>query len=204
MRMNSASSSNQAALIGAPSLPNRDAAPGAIGLERGRHALGAGTLDHALDERVVHAADHLPVVLSERVERAVREAHRAVVVERLVAARGEYLRDRRLRRGSSDLPPDLAGRVVRRAGAGPEEDLGDELVVAWRRTEHELALGPRVELRRPAGPGARTARRPSEADRQEPARREAVEVVGGERPAEPEGGRCLVARHRACGGGGEA
>src|SRR5215831_4375435 len=155
MRMNSASSSNHAALIGAPRLADGDAAPGAVGLERGRRVVRAGTLDHALDEREVEAADRLTVSAGEGVERAVREAERAVVVERLVAAPGEHLRDRLLRRGTSELPADLARRVVGRAGAGPEEDLGDELVVARRRTEHELALRSRVELRRPARPRAR-------------------------------------------------
>src|SRR5262245_15183729 len=100
----------------------RDAARVRLRLERGRDPVDADAGEHALDERQVHAADHLAAALAERRERAVAEHELALGCHRrLETAAAERARrgaqGRRLGRGPLELAADLLAARTR----GPPE-----------------------------------------------------------------------------------
>src|SRR5439155_1429844 len=107
------------------------------------------------------------------------------------------------------FPPDrnaaLAGDGVELGApavrAEPLEHSLDERLVARWDAGGELALGARVELRRPARAGAGPTAAALEGDRDETLLGELVQVVGGERAADAGGRGGVVARDGPPGAG---
>ena len=83
---------------------------------------------------------------------------------------------------------------------GPREQRRRELVVARRQADGDLALGPPVEPRRPAGAGAAATGRAPRRDLQQPLLRQPVEVEGRHRAGDADRRGRIRPRDLAAGG----
>ena len=86
------------------------------------------------------------------------------------------------------------------SSTAPAEQRRRELVVARRQADGDLALGPPVEPRRPAGAGAAATGRAPRRDLQQPLLRQAVEVEGRHRAGDADRRGRIRPRDLAAGG----
>jgi hypothetical protein len=187
---------------------NGDAAAHGVRIEDRAQALCAHARDETLNEREVHPADHFGPQLRKPAERAISQPDGATIVaprleallgQRALHGRGAAIGPVPVAEVGAVLPGGVAQRGLRLAGGVTRDRLDKQarrqLVLPQRDRHHELATGSRVNLRRPAGTRPAAARRSSVGGRQQAVLHEFVEVIDGERAADPHRFRGLVPSH---------
>ena len=187
-------------------------------VENDAHRVVPETSDDTADQLLVHVADEIAVLLRERMERTVPEAHAPPpVLIRLVASLLEDIgrdRDRSLGSRARDpasfslRSPDLDARIacctksclvaglslILRAER-PEQDRSEQVVPALRERDVELAIRRLVVLRGPAGSPATSTRWACVREREEPAIDQLVQVERRELAGDPCRGGGFLSGH---------
>ena len=197
------------------------AASSRYGVEDDAHRVVPETSDETVDQLLVHVADEIAILLGQRMEGTVPEAHAPSFVSvRFVAPFLQDVRrhlDRPLRSRARDPPPpplglpDLETRIARRTTSRlvgfslilrtkrAEQYASKQVVAPLRDRDVELAIRRFVVLRGPAGPPATSPGGACVREREEPTIDELVEVERRELPGDPGRGGSLLARDRKCG-----
>ena len=170
--------------------------------------------DQALDQGQVHAADEVAVLGGQLVERAVAQPDGAIFVLaglESVAAQGvrcglagSFTAGIGGPAALSQAGTELLSGVVQ---CGPacgtpvgfdrhREQAGRQLVLPGWHGDRELVSGTGIHLGRAARPGTSPARRPLVGGAQQAQSDQLVQVIRGQRPADPCCGRCRVPPYR--------
>ena len=153
-----------------------DATPIRAGTESGVGTVRCQRVGHAGDQRVVHVAGQLRLLLGQRVERAVGQVDFTVGAARFVAVLAQHV-DRQpqrrrgvirgVGRGLADRRAVIVGDPVEyldhrlagcdRLGDGRGHKPSGQLVFTLREAYRDVAAGPAVQLGGPSRAGARSA-----------------------------------------------